>query len=226
MAGEVARGQYTHQPNFKPFAHNPVHDLESLWWVVVWCMIWHYPVPEDSALPEAKHNHVAQMKEHGMKLFPSYHTWDKTRLLEIDSHQLYARRANGYNDPPITAIHLRLDHIRQCISWAHQATQKSLPRSASYFTEDLLVADPYHISIQQEKLNLPQINRLPVYDMIMAKVKARVADLSYPDRCLWPLDSIAQHSEWLRTKRLPVHLPRSQASGPVNMDYEENYYDN
>ena len=71
MAGEVIRGRYTHQPEFQNFAHNPIHDLESLWWVGVWCMMWHYPVSDTHEIEPSKKEHITQMTNYGKVLFPT-----------------------------------------------------------------------------------------------------------------------------------------------------------
>ena len=44
MAVEVEAGAYINMAN--QFSHNPLHDLESLWWVGVWFLLCHYK-PKD-----------------------------------------------------------------------------------------------------------------------------------------------------------------------------------
>ncbi|KAI0797200.1 hypothetical protein C8Q75DRAFT_888263 [Abortiporus biennis] len=57
MAYEVARGRYiakslpneTYRPrprSFPTFFHNPLHDLESIWWICLWGVFLHY-IQED-----------------------------------------------------------------------------------------------------------------------------------------------------------------------------------
>ena len=41
MSVEVEAGAYIFQPE-EVFSHNPLHDLESLWWVGVWLLVCHY----------------------------------------------------------------------------------------------------------------------------------------------------------------------------------------
>ena len=41
MAVEVERGTYIYHGSLF-FSHNPLHDLESLWWVGVWLLLCHY----------------------------------------------------------------------------------------------------------------------------------------------------------------------------------------
>ena len=42
MAVEVEAGAYMNQVD-GVFSHNPLHDLESLWWVGIWFLLCHYP---------------------------------------------------------------------------------------------------------------------------------------------------------------------------------------
>ncbi|KAL4242335.1 hypothetical protein ABKN59_011958, partial [Abortiporus biennis] len=57
MAYEVALGEYiaqdlpneTYRPrprSFPTFFHNPLHDLESIWWICLWGVFLHY-IQED-----------------------------------------------------------------------------------------------------------------------------------------------------------------------------------
>lgn len=227
MAGEVARGRYTHNPNFKEFAHNPIHDLESLWWVGVWCMMWHYPVPDDEEVDPENKDHINLMIEHGTELFPSYHMpADDTRIQEIDSPTSYAARGAAGYPVPIIGILVRLNDIRQCISWAHMKTQKQLPRvDASYFTEVLRIADPVGNTSDDEDndpSDAPK-RRASIYRMIGAKLTQKVGDSDLPDQLLWPLHSIDDHTKWLQTKAHPKR--RNHGHGIVNMDIHEVYFD-
>ena len=41
MAVEVEMGAYMFHPR-EILSHNPLHDLESLWWVGIWLLLCHY----------------------------------------------------------------------------------------------------------------------------------------------------------------------------------------
>lgn len=224
MAGEVIRGQYTHQPAFKGFAHNPIHDLESLWWVGVWCMMRHYPVSDSLELEPSQKEHIAQMTNYGNELFPTYHDLtDDTRIQEVDSQTNYRTRGMTNYSTPIAAMIVRLDDFRQCIAWAHQRTQKQLPRTASYYTDVLLVPDPSQTLTDDEDTE-PHVKRLSVYEMITARLSEKVEGIAIPNTLLWPLESTESHSEWLKTKARPQ--PRTHSHGILNMDAQESYFDN
>ena len=224
MAGEVIRGRYTHQPEFQNFAHNPIHDLESLWWVGVWCMMWHYPVSDTHEIEPSKKEHITQMTNYGKVLFPTYHELtDDTRIQEVDSQTTYRKRGMSKYPRPIAAMIVRLDDFRQCIAWAHRKTQMQLPRTASYFNDVLLVADPAKTLTDDENLE-PLRMRLPVYEMITTKLSEQVGGYAIPNTLLWPLESIDSHSDWLKTKAHPE--PRIHAHGILNMDAQESYFDN
>ncbi|KJA27947.1 hypothetical protein HYPSUDRAFT_156193 [Hypholoma sublateritium FD-334 SS-4] len=231
MSGEVARGRYTHQPTFEAFAHNPIHDLESLWWVGVWCTMWHYPVPDDEEVGDSKQEHINLMLTHGNQLFPSYHgVAEQTRIDEIYSPVTYRRRGLGQYDKPMKSFISRLERFRQCIAWAHRKTQKLLPRNdASYFTDVLRVSDPLMVSATDlhnvEDDNPENVGRMrPVFDMIYIILTRTVVGMGVPDQLLWPLDSIKQHSDWLKTKKYPE--PRIHAHGAVNVHHvNKDIYD-
>jgi hypothetical protein len=54
MAWEISKGSYCFfgndsndsfddmEPDY-PFQHNPIHDLESLWWIAIWTLTWNSP---------------------------------------------------------------------------------------------------------------------------------------------------------------------------------------
>ena len=66
MAVEVERGAYIYHGGLF-FSHNPLHDLESLWWVGVWFLLCHY---QPSKLRDIKvQQHIEVVKEYGETLF-------------------------------------------------------------------------------------------------------------------------------------------------------------
>ena len=67
MAVEVELGAYLTQPYMKFFSHNPLHDLESLWWVGVWFLLCHYP-PSDLRDITVQ-DHIKVVKNFGWTLF-------------------------------------------------------------------------------------------------------------------------------------------------------------
>ena len=164
------------------------------------------------------------MTNYGKVLFPTYHELtDDTRIQEVDSQTTYRKRGMSKYPRPIAAMIVRLDDFRQCIAWAHRKTQMQLPRTASYFNDVLLVADPAKTLTDDENLE-PLRMRLPVYEMITTKLSEQVGGYAIPNTLLWPLESIDSHSDWLKTKAHPE--PRIHAHGILNMDAQESYFDN
>ena len=71
MAVEVEVGAYLNQTYMSQvdgvFSHNPLHDLESLWWVGVWFLLYHY---DPSRIPDTTvEKHVEVVKKFGGTLF-------------------------------------------------------------------------------------------------------------------------------------------------------------
>ena len=71
MAVEVEVGAYLNQTYMSQvdgvFSHNPLHDLESLWWVGVWFLLCHY---DPSRIPDTTvEKHVEVVKKFGGTLF-------------------------------------------------------------------------------------------------------------------------------------------------------------
>ena len=66
MAVEVELGAYIYHASVL-FSHNPLHDLESLWWVGVWFLLCHY---RPKKLGEtAVQNHIKVVKKFKETLF-------------------------------------------------------------------------------------------------------------------------------------------------------------
>jgi hypothetical protein len=65
MAVEVEAGAYINQAGV--LSHNPLHDLESLWWVGVWYLLCHYQPgnPRDITVQQ----HIKVVKKYGETLF-------------------------------------------------------------------------------------------------------------------------------------------------------------
>ena len=201
MSGEVTCGKYTYQPQHKVFLHNPVHDLESLWWVGVWCLMWHYPVPERRSVGPDKDPHIKIMKEHGVKLFPSHHSpVNDTRTREIHHMTRYSSRSTDDSLYPdeIFAMVSRMDLFRQCISWGHRATQEELPRNdASYFSKVLRINDPAETTSSR----ILDKHALPMFDMVTCKLETHFPfhrdgkEVEPRDYTLWPLNAMKKHDD-------------------------------
>ena len=67
MAVEVEAGAYIYNLSCEVFSHNPLHDLESLWWVGVWFLICHYQ-PSKLGV-DAVQKHIKVVQKFGQTLF-------------------------------------------------------------------------------------------------------------------------------------------------------------
>ena len=69
MAVEVESSGYIYYPRSNPsFSHNPLHDLESLWWVGVWFLLYHYK-PASNLLDNIVQRHLRLIKMAAQSLF-------------------------------------------------------------------------------------------------------------------------------------------------------------
>ena len=65
MAVEVESSKYTFHPE-SDFSQNPLHDLESLWWVGVWFLLCHY---RPTHLEDKVQRHIKVVKAVAQSLF-------------------------------------------------------------------------------------------------------------------------------------------------------------
>ena len=85
MAVEVENSAYLYYLNSE-FSHNPLHDLESLWWVGVWFLLCHYTI--GSFLDAAVQKHIEAFKKVSHTLFTdgaNYHSPLIRSTILIDS---------------------------------------------------------------------------------------------------------------------------------------------
>ena len=69
MAVEVENGAYMNQIG-GDFSHNPLHDLESLWWLGVWFLLCHYPPSNLQVITVQQHIEVVE--KYGKTLFNNH----------------------------------------------------------------------------------------------------------------------------------------------------------
>lgn len=250
MAGEAMKRKYSVTEYMKqnskiPFIYNPIHDLESLWWTGVYCVLYHYPASfnnitqlDSTSGSQDKYRdfnsteleHINQMQVHGQELFPSIYgplVYD-FRMEEIHDETRFESRIQDNYPAVIQAIGLSLNNIRQCISWAYQEIQSGLPRpDAAYFTDVLRIADPTIIS---------NGSKTPADKSVQASVHDRVLQIleilgqapgMQVDVTLWPLDSTEkERNDWTKTHLLKSRLrTRKQPHGFINMDSEQICYE-
>jgi hypothetical protein len=66
MAVEVELSLHIFYPKSN-FHQNPLHDLESLWWVGVWFVFWHYK--PSNLMDDTVQEHMKLVKKVGQTLF-------------------------------------------------------------------------------------------------------------------------------------------------------------
>ena len=60
-------GAYMNQPEIEVFSHNPLHDIESVWWVGLWFLLCHYQ--PRNLLEKGVQRHIKVVKNYGETLF-------------------------------------------------------------------------------------------------------------------------------------------------------------
>ncbi|KAF8498440.1 hypothetical protein JB92DRAFT_3125288 [Gautieria morchelliformis] len=74
MACEVAEEAYLFNPRASyedmptEFRHNPLHDLESLWWIAVWQIFYYTLPPDDSSSSSPTDHHTTEDREERLSL--------------------------------------------------------------------------------------------------------------------------------------------------------------
>ncbi|KAF8966229.1 hypothetical protein BDZ97DRAFT_2074195 [Flammula alnicola] len=135
MAVEVEKDAY-HYNSAVQFFHNPLHDLESLWWVGVWFMFWHYS-PNAALLTPVIQTHLDAVEQIGLTLFPNHFTTEKHRLEEVMVKKKFISHPWTHFVKGIQIFYARLERFRVELSKHYTQSEKSFPINRSYFTTDL-----------------------------------------------------------------------------------------
>ena len=79
------------------FVYNPLHDIESLWWVLLWVVLCKVPSATSPGDQDAIHNHCDAV----LDAFPQrLGEGDRPMLMKMDSAYIY-HRFEGYMMPPM-----------------------------------------------------------------------------------------------------------------------------
>jgi hypothetical protein len=131
MAVEVELGAYlTH---LGVFSHNPLHDLESLWWVGVWFLSCHYK-PSRLGVNTVQ-THVKVVKKFSQTLFNNPTDSHRRSVLTGKSALLNTKPQNF--PPPVFPFFLVLSEFRAQLLTYYKSYQPREPRDRSFFTPDL-----------------------------------------------------------------------------------------
>ena len=134
MAVEVEAGAYINQAG--ELSHNPLHDLESLWWIGVWFLLCHY---QPSNLRDITvQRHIEVVKKYGETLF-------NNRVNSLSRRRALTGSDLLFNIEPLSfpraiqPIILLLDMFRDQLV-AHYERYKpkpNAPQNRSFFNPDL-----------------------------------------------------------------------------------------
>lgn len=249
MAGEAMKGKYSVAEYIAKnteisFVYNPVHDLESLWWVGLYSISWQYPAPFTKIIHHSQNSSVnvnstvtprieyrykdftdqerkqfEKILEWAEEMFPSFYNWPdfESRMQEIHNPGSPTHRMQGVYPAVIHSFGRCLNLMRQCISLAYKQIQRNLPHpQASYFVDVLRVPN-------LSKESPSEADQLSVHDMIL-QIFARPTHQAYlEDAILWPIDSQPEvYREFLMRGEARERLrPRKHPHGYLNMDADE-----
>lgn len=120
MAAEVAEGRYKFVPHRgakKAFYFNPLHDLESVWWLLVWSLFQH--IPEECHDPEV----IMQQTEAKRRLCFDIFTrtnclMDQTAFFDIVESTLHS---------DLRSLALKVDDLLVLLRQNYQSAERVIP---------------------------------------------------------------------------------------------------
>ena len=172
MAVEVEAGAYMNYAR-GVFSYNPLHDLESVWWVGVWFLLCHY---EPSNLLNIKvQQHMKVVKDYSENLF-------NNRIDPLD------RRKALTSSTLLGSIHPR------SFSWA----VKELTALLDVFRDELVTYyEIYKPMVSQDRsFFIPDLHR-KFGDVVETAMKV----LENDNTELWLFHHILKHTDYLNSKR-------------------------
>ena len=174
MAVEVEAGAYIYQGD-RVFSHNPLHDLESLWWVGLWFLLCHYH-PSQLQDP-AVQGHIEVVKRFSETLFNNRDGLSSRRT----SSALIGSALFGQT-MPLSFSHgakyliVLLDDFRELLLTYYKSYEPKESQDRSFF-----ITDVYH----------------KFGDLVEDTIKALRNDQS--ER--WPMDDIEERITYLNKKK-------------------------
>ena len=177
MAVEVEAGAYINMAG--QFSHNPLHDLESLWWVGVWFILCHYTPSKvgDSAVQE----HVDLVKDISVTLFNNR----SDALFRIDPAGRRRALIGSALFPDVEPL--------------------SFPRAVQYFIVALdmfrIQLVTYYKSYEPGKSQLRTFFIPDVHREFGDVIEKALRGLGSAQTELWPLDHIQQRITYLNNRK-------------------------
>ena len=170
MAVEVQSGVYMNQID-EVFSHNPLHDLESLWWVGVWFLTCHYHPHKFRDTAVQKHMEV--VKTFGETLFNN--PFDiSSRRRALTSQALLVKI--GSKSFPVALQHLivLLDDFRIELVTYYKRYIPKASQDQSFFNPDLFFRFSDIVEEAMEELRNDQTELWPIN--LVARNMARFSD--------------------------------------------------
>ena len=133
MAVEVEAGVYMDQLG-GVFSHNPLHDLESLWWVGVWFLVCHY---QPSKLRDINvQQHIEVVKTYSETLFNN-RVNPLSRRYALTSPDLLTNIEPQSFPVAVQHLILLLDVFRDQLVTHYQLYKPTVSQDRSFFNPDL-----------------------------------------------------------------------------------------
>ena len=159
MAVEVESGAYMNQVR-GVFSHNPLHDLESLWWVGVWFLICHYDPSnfQDSTV----HQHVEVVKKFGETLFNHRFNVLLSRRHALTEPDLLVNIDPGSFPVAVQHLILLLDKFREELVAYYSIYKPMASQDRSFFKPDLFFKFSDIVEKALKKLGNDQTELWPI----------------------------------------------------------------
>ena len=172
MAVEVESGAYIYQSD-EVFWHNPLHDLESLWWVGIWLLLCHY---DPSNLRDTTvQPHIEVVKSYGETLFNN-HIYPHSRRQALTSSELLSKVKPLAFPVPVQHFIVLLNRFRGHLVTYYKIYNPMVSQDPSFFIPD------------------PHRNFGDIFEKPMNELKDDQTEL-------WPLDHIKDQIDYLNRKK-------------------------
>ena len=138
MAVEVDAGKYLNKPYLQQadrnFSHNPLHDIESLWWVGVWFLLCHYHPGNLRRITVQQHFEV--VKTYGETLFNNSAN-PNSRRQALTSQDLLENIVPETFPTSVQHLILLLDLFREQLVAQYELYEPKVSQDQSFFIPDL-----------------------------------------------------------------------------------------
>lgn len=170
MAVEVETGLYMNKLTTGVFSHNPLHDIESVWWVGLWFLLCHY---EPSKLEtKAVQKHVKVVKKFSETLFNN-HMNSSSRRQALTGSTLIASTKPQFFAESVMYLIVILNAFRVQLVTYYGSYKPKESQDRTFFIPDVHRKFGDVIEGTMEKLRNDQTELWPLYD-----IEARITKLN------------------------------------------------